>query len=292
MYYYNFEENPYPFLKFVDFQSCKSEEISMIDESELNNKDKNDLNTNGKYEDRSKNENFCNYKTNDITFNVLKKNESRGRKKNSDNRAYYGICHDKYSKDNITSKIQVHYISFIRNFLNIVLEELKINLRFQKINYKFKKTVNKMHILKLKNSTIGEIICQDISPKYTKNTGKNKIIFEKIKNVPIIEDILSSKYLALFNIYKEGKNDIKLKNITINLYDKKIEMFKDFVKKNNNDSKYITKINECIKKYINEQNDQIINNKKLYSFIIQRLSKKVLNNIQLIYFNLLNKINK
>ena len=258
--YYNFEENPNLFWKCVDDESCKSEEISMFNESELKNEEKNDdswflisyLNTNEKSEDIRKNIDSSNFKTNDITFNILKKNELKGRKKNSDNRVYYGICHNKYSKDNIISKIQIHYISFIRNFINIVLEELKINHRFQKINYKIKKTVNKMHILKLKNSTIGEILSQEISPKYTKNTGKNEIIFEKIKNVPIVEDILSCKYLDLFNIYKEGKNDINLKNININLTDKKIKMFKDFVIKNIDDSKYIEKINECIKKYINE----------------------------------------
>ena len=198
-----------------------------------------------------KNVDIGNYQT-DITFKVFKKNEIKGRKKTSDNKIYYGICHNKYTKDNMTSKIQVHYLSFILDFINAVLEELKINLRFQKINHDFKKKVNKAHILELKNLTIGEILCQEISPKYTKNTGKNKKIYEKLKNVPIIEDILSSKYLDLFNIYKEGKDNIILKNININLADKKIKMFKDFEKKNKNDSKYIEKINECIKKYINE----------------------------------------
>ena len=193
-----------------------------------------------------------------LHFYVLKK----GRKKISDNSIYYKTCHNKYSKDIITTKIQVHYISFICKFINIVLEQLNINLRFKKINYEFKKSVNKKHILKLKNLTIGEILCQEISPKYTKNTEKNKKIFEKIKNIPIIENILSSKYLDLFNIYKEGKDDIKFKNLNINLSDKDIEVFQDFKQKNINDLKYGEKVDECIKKYINEKNDQIINNKK------------------------------
>ena len=254
------EENPDIFSKFDNFTSfildLNMNNHFSLDSIPFSNEDSNnDLNIiidnsneNIIEEDISK----TGKSTNDITFNVLKKNQFKGRKKNSDNREYYGPCHNKYSKDNITSKIQVHYLTFILNFVNIVIEELKIKLRFKKINHVFKKIVNKTHILKLKNSTIGEILCQEISPKYTKNTDKNKKIFQKIKNVPIIEDILSSKYLDLFNIYKEGKKNIKLKKININLDDKKIEMFEDFKQKNIDDSKYIEKINEYIEKYINE----------------------------------------
>ena len=189
------------------------------------------------------------FKTNYITFDVLKKNQSKGRKKNSDNSLYYGKCHNKYSKDNITSKIQVNYISFIYFFVNIVLEELNINHRFKKINYKFKKNVNQNHILQLKNSTIGKILCQEISPKYTKNNGDNKKVFEKLKNMPIIKDILFSNYLSLFQIYKEGIKNIQIKNININLADKKIKMYKDIEQKYDYDSNYLDKLKEYIDNY-------------------------------------------
>ena len=188
-------------------------------------------------------------KNDDITFDVLKKNESKGRKKDSDNNIYYGKCHNKYSKDNITRKIQVNYISFIYFFVNVVLEELNINHRFKKINYKFKKNVNHAHISNLKKSTIGDILCQEISPKYTKNKGENKKVFEKLKNMPIIKDILFSNYLSLFQIYKEGIKNIQIKNININLADKKIKMYKDFEQNYDNDYNYLEKLKECIKNY-------------------------------------------
>lgn len=251
------EENPDIFSKFDNFTSfildLNMNNHFSLDSIPFSNEDSNnDLNIiidNSKEniieEDISK----TGKSTNDITFNVLKKNQFRGRKKNSDNREYYGPCHNKYSKDNITSKIQVNYISFIYFFVNIVLEELNINHRFKKINYKFKKNVNQNYISQLKNSTIGEILCQEISTNYTKNSGENKKVFEKLKNMPIIKDILSSNYLSLFQIYKEGAKNIKISNININFADKKIKMYKYIEQKYYNDSKYLDKLKECIDNY-------------------------------------------
>ena len=259
--YSNFDEN----YSIIDKLQSNDSEIfinnylpiqsSFVSINEIKNDDssvKIDIaNNNLKEEEKIKNTNGdnCNNKTTDITFDVLKKNESKGRKKNSDNNIYYGKIHNKYSKDNITRKIQVNYISFIYFFVNIILEELNINPRFKKINYKFKKNVNQNYISQLKNSTIGEILCQEISPKYTKNSGENKKVFEKLQNMPIIKDILSSNYLSLFQIYKEGIKNIKISNININFADKKIKMYKYIEQKYYNDSKYLDKLKECIDNY-------------------------------------------
>ena len=43
------------------------------------------------------------------------------------------------------------------------------------------KKLNKNHILELKNSTIGDILCQEISPKYTKILEKIKKFMIKLK---------------------------------------------------------------------------------------------------------------
>ena len=54
-------------------------------------------------------------------FKVSKKTTNLGRKKKYENHDAY---HNKYSTDNVLRKIQVHFISFIITFVNIVLKEL------------------------------------------------------------------------------------------------------------------------------------------------------------------------
>jgi hypothetical protein len=194
--------------------------------------------------------------TRDKTFKIMKKNSQKGRKKKSDNNLYYGNCHNKYSPDNIIRKIQIDYISFIRNFVNKILEELKCSIRFLKTNYNFKRTVSKEHIEALKDSTIGDILCQKISKKYTKtkNKEKNKIFYEKVKNKPIIGDILSYKYLDLFYIYMSYENIINLNNgsnINININLTKIKNYKYLLCKYNNEPKFIKKAKDSLKKYYN-----------------------------------------
>ena len=108
-----FEEAPYNLfddLKFLNSFNSERSKTDHLSDTIILIESEQIINQNSHKEDR-----VVEDKTNYITFDVIKKNESRGRKKNSDNSLYYGTCHNKYCKDNITTKFQVHYINFIVN---------------------------------------------------------------------------------------------------------------------------------------------------------------------------------
>ena len=182
-------------------------------------------------------------------FKVSKKTTNLGRKRKDENHDTY---HNKYSTDNVLRKIQVHFISFIITFVNIVLKELGYQEQFYKIDYQFKKNVNKKNISNLKKLNIGNILSQNISQKYKwKNKEENKIIYQRIKNYPIIRNIISYNYMDLFkNIYCKNESKINLiifgSDININLYEKGAKMYKDLKNKYNKDSKYLKELNNCI----------------------------------------------
>jgi len=192
----------------------------------------------------------------DILFLTKKVNKTskKGRKTKRDNNIGEK-CHDKNSYDNILRKIQVKFISFIRDYANAILQQTFYNVKFLKINYKFKKTVNKSSIKVIKNSTIGNILCKKISEKYKNiNKEKNKEIFEMyIETNPELKQIFSETYINLFkNIYFLGKRQISLKingeNITISLNG--IKMFDDFLnqigKEEKKNIEYINRIKKCV----------------------------------------------
>lgn len=178
----------------------------------------------------------------------------KGRKTKRDNNIGKK-CHDKNSYDNILRKVQVKFISFIRDYANAILQQTFCNVKFLKIDYKFKKTVNKSSIKDIKNSTIGDILCKKISEKYKKkNKEINKEIFEMyIETNPELKQIFSETYINLFkNIYFLGKRQISLKingeNITILLNG--IKMFDDFLnqirKEEKENNEYINRVKKCV----------------------------------------------
>ena len=155
---------------------------------------------------------------------------------------------------NILRKIQVNFISFIREYANAILQQF-CDSKFLKIDYKYKKTVNKSSFKDIKNKKISEILCQKISEKY-KNINKeiNKQIYELYINTnPELKQIFSETFINLFkNVYYLGKREITLKingeNRVISLYG--IDMFKDLLnkigKKDNEDIEYINRIKKCV----------------------------------------------
>jgi len=82
------------------------------------------------------------------------------------------------NNDNITSKIQIHYLNFIVSFLNdCVLSFFGTKIfSFKNINYKEKSKVSRKHLEEMKNSSILDIFKNiDISDKYKyydKDTNK------------------------------------------------------------------------------------------------------------------------
>ena len=71
--------------------------------------------------------------------------------------------HDKNTSDNLLRKVQVHYLSFIVNYLNDILKNLKYKQKFFNLDYDFKSNINKEYVENLKTKTIGEIISNKIS---------------------------------------------------------------------------------------------------------------------------------
>ena len=163
--------------------------------------------------------------------------------------------HTKYEDDNILRKIQISFIDYLINLANELLEYYGFKEKFLRINHKFKKNVNKKDFNKIKTMEIGEILCQSISPKYSKifdrdKDGKNKRIYEKVIQNETIKKFLSETYIRIFRDYYL-KNDKVLNefNLNINLY-QNIKTFDDFLnQKVAQNERYKKRINEVIKKY-------------------------------------------
>ena len=84
--------------------------------------------------------------------------------------------HGKGEEDNIIRKIQVSYINFVIDFVNIICKEIgRSDLHFIPLDYDFKRIVNKMHREMIKSNTIEKIIKSKVSPKFkTKHENENE----------------------------------------------------------------------------------------------------------------------
>ena len=191
-----------------------------------------------------------------------KKRGSTGRKKklnliiNQDNNIKSKKpCHDRNKPDNLIRKIQVHYISFIRSFMNEITKYLNLDKQFLKIAYKIKKDVHKNKLKEIKQKTLEDIISSEISSKYLKNDKRhNELIIKDLSKNELLKNILSQNYLTFFRkVYYKSNKRINLKQFgsedkEINLSDN-VEMFKDFLKKKDFDSSHILQLNKCVAKY-------------------------------------------
>ena len=181
-------------------------------------------------------------------FIILNKKKKRGRAKQkrkqegiNENEDNNNKIHDKNRSDNLLTKIQVHFIKFIVQFLNEILCHLKYKQKFSNINYKFKKNVKKEFVKYLKTQTIGDIICTQKSNKYKKVLNENKNIYEQTKENKVLSKIYSENYVTFFRkIYFKSERIINLRayggNEKIILTDK-ARMFKDIIK----DQEYVYK---------------------------------------------------
>ena len=121
--------------------------------------------------------------------------------------------HSKDDRDNILTKIQNHFLTFLINVSNDVIKlcfhAKKNNKRFRQIDYNIKKNITKEHITKLKTCSIKDILQMKISPKYKKcgedyNKEVYNFIYEeanKDKNLDWINNFFDMKYLEAFKEY-------------------------------------------------------------------------------------------
>ena len=188
----------------------------------------------------------------------LNKKRIRSRNKNPENNRIKKKKHDKFAKDNIKRKIQVHYIKFLRDLLNHIIKEvLKENIEFKPLDYQFIMKIDKNSFLSIKSKSLGTIFKENPSPKFKDYEQKNIEIYNEIINKSeILKNILDKLYLEFINIYYKNTRKINLRKYGLDkdiILPNNIKFYEDLIKMNETDSSsdnefYINKIEKIIKK--------------------------------------------
>jgi hypothetical protein len=157
----------------------------------------------------------------------------RGRKEKKCNKK----IHQAYDDDNILRKIQVHFLSFIINYVNDILRTFGNNKKvpyFRNIDYEIKKTVNHKYVEKLKSLCIAELLQLRVSPKMKNHDDSvNKNIYQTvITSFPFMYGFLQQSYLSLFKEYFYNKNKIFFVNGKLISLSIKTRTFNDLINKN------------------------------------------------------------
>jgi hypothetical protein len=196
------------------------------------------------FEERDKNSIYLYKKPPFKTKNFLRP----GRKRKNQNEAQVNIKkHGKTSFDNITSKVQIHYITFIIHLTNDVIISIfgknseKDGLYFTDIDYKIKKNISFKNMEKLKTQSIKDILLNPSSTKFSsKNEDYNKKIYNKLVNSSeVLDELFNMNYMRLFRIYhnnaqKIEKIIIKQKEIKLS---NKTKSFFELIESNNDEMK-------------------------------------------------------
>ena len=169
-----------------------------------------------------------------------------GRKKNVEKvNESEGSSHNMYSNDNISVRIQTHFLNFIIALLNCIIPYFNYKKKLYKLDKKLKiniKKKNEKNVESLHDKTIGNIIANNkISEKYISINDKinaNKNIYEEIKDIPVLNKILSENYLVFFKkFYYNSDSYINLKDYGLDediIFSKDVKNFKRFLKDNKN----------------------------------------------------------
>lgn len=175
-------------------------------------------------------------KNKDSTKRGRKSDENRNTKK-----------HSATDVDNLTRKIQVHYLSFIINFINDLIKSM-INIKnpplFKFLAYEIKKNVNSKYVYELKSKNISDILQLKVSPKMKiHDESANKKIFQKVIDIcPFLNDFFQQNYLKFFKDYYCRNNKIfEVNGKTIHI-SSRTKSFIDLIKKYDrfkNNLKYI-----------------------------------------------------
>ena len=155
--------------------------------------------------------------------------------------------HDKTSYDNVKTKVQVHYISFIINLANDIIFSVfgknskKNGLYFIDIDYDIKRNIKSDNFEKLKKLSIKDILLNQTSKKFrAKKENYNKEIFNKLVNCSeTLNEYFNMNYLQLFQIYYNNCKSVDIININqkeIKLSNKTKSFF-DLIKNKNDGMK-------------------------------------------------------
>lgn len=168
-------------------------------------------------------------------LNELDKKRRRGRKSLSINKNYK--IHSAYDDDNLLRKVQVHFLSFVINYVNDIIKtfvKIKNPPLFKNLDYKIKKTVNHKFVEELKSKNIAEILQLKVSPKmkiHDETVNKN-IYYNVCKICPFMADFLNRSYSSLFTEYYNNNNKIFIVNGKIVQLSIKTKTFADLMIKN------------------------------------------------------------
>lgn len=187
--------------------------------------------------------------------------------------------HDRNEKDNIITKIQIHYRNFLISFINEVIQKVIfedcyisksfdkiLNLKeylFNKIDHHFKSNTKREDMKFAESLKIKELISPSVAlcKKYNIE-NRNKYIMEKIEalNNPILNQVLNNKYLYFFDLYYNGKRNINIKeglySIDLEL-SHKIKLFNDLIGNYQDDEKYTANLKKfAVSNFSNKINDK------------------------------------
>lgn len=157
--------------------------------------------------------------------------------------------HTKYYRDNIKRKIQVNYLKFLVNFVNLIIRVLfkkysgfndefkdkKISdkYQFKKLNYgKFAMKTDNDSFNSLKSKKLLEIITLNTNGKNKNN--KNDEVYNNLFEIKHkLEKILDQSYLEFFPIYyqKENYTNLKKYGLDIDISLENLKRFDFFIKK-------------------------------------------------------------
>ena len=171
--------------------------------------------------------------------------------------------HDKNCEDNCLRKTQTHSLSSVPHFTNSIIKGFGKNEEFYQLSYEFKKKIKNDYFCELKNKTLGEILCNKISPKYKQDEYENKKTYERIKDHQILKKIFEMDFITYFKkYYMKSIKCINLKEFGLEkeiILSNKCKMYNDLIesiqKSNNEDNGiYIKNIRKCIdKKYFSKK---------------------------------------
>ena len=155
--------------------------------------------------------------------------------------------HDRNSADNVLRKIQIHSLNYMRVYANAALKEFNYEEEFLNIDYNIKSKINRDFFEDLKSSTLSDILCNNISSKYsTKDINTNRNIYKKIEENIILKKILDENFLDIFELYFKNKKRISLKKYGLDKemnLGPKAKSFKDLLDNKSNNKEYIKNLN-------------------------------------------------
>ena len=160
----------------------------------------------------------------------------RGRKQTKFNKLNKRV-HCASDDDNILRKIQVHFLSFLTNYINDIIRVFIIDKNvplFKNMDYQIKKNVRHKCVEEMKSKSIGEILQLRVSPKLKNHDDSvNRNIYIRVCSLcPFMELYLQRSFLSLFKEYYYNKNKIFIVNGRIIPLSIKTKIFNDLINKN------------------------------------------------------------